>query len=174
MSSTLLFTREQKVDGIAVGCTVRHIIGASAHRKVDTEVWIPSRGDYGEVCSASDCTDYQSRRLGIRLRREDGRKKTAFAHTLNATACAVPRVLIALLEQVSQLCCRRFVGKLLVVLFTVLFSCFRSTSNLTDLSEFLSHCSSLCRDSCSLTRQRCTNEGCGLQTSCETPIYKFT
>lgn len=33
--------------------------GASAHRKIDTEVWIPSRGDYGEVCSASNCTDYQ-------------------------------------------------------------------------------------------------------------------
>jgi seryl-tRNA synthetase len=80
-------------------------LGAPAYRKFDIEAWIPSRGEggaYGEVTSASNCTDYQSRRLGIRIRRtpEAGKKKgkTEFAHMLNGTAVAVSRALITLLE----------------------------------------------------------------------------
>lgn len=61
-------------------------LGASAHRKIDVEAWMPGRQSFGEVTSASDCTDYQSRRLNIRYR--EG-KETRFAHTLNATALAV-------------------------------------------------------------------------------------
>lgn len=71
-------------------------LGASAYRKYDIEAWMPSRGGYGEISSASNCTDYQSRRLNIRVKSQS--KKNEFVHTLNATAVAVPRVMLALLE----------------------------------------------------------------------------
>ena len=94
-----------------------HELGASAARKVDVEAWMPSRGGFGEICSASNCTDYQSRRLDVRYRpcraarekEEEGegatqqqRRKTAYVHTLNGTAVAVPRVLLAMLETHQQ------------------------------------------------------------------------
>lgn len=71
-------------------------LGAPAYRKYDIEAWMPSRGAYGEVTSTSNCTDYQSRRLNIRYRDEEG--KPQFVHTLNGTAVAVPRAIIAILE----------------------------------------------------------------------------
>lgn len=118
-------------------------LGASAHRKYDIEAWMPGRGKWGEVrgeggrldhidadqvadsevggnlsqlSSASNCTDFQSRRLGIRYRpshapssseapdssgtsaTRSGGPKLAFAHTLNGTAAAIPRLIVALLE----------------------------------------------------------------------------
>ncbi|GFG35365.1 hypothetical protein Cfor_10109 [Coptotermes formosanus] len=74
-----------------------HELGAPAYRKYDIEAWMPGRQMFGEVSSCSDCTDYQSRRLNIKYRqRETG--SLLHAHTLNGTACAVPRMLIALLE----------------------------------------------------------------------------
>lgn len=76
-------------------------LGAPAFRKVDMEAWLPARGAYGEISSASRCTDYQARRLGIRYRDADT-GKPRFAHTLNATACAVPRTVAAILEQHQQ------------------------------------------------------------------------
>ncbi|XP_050666159.1 serine--tRNA ligase, mitochondrial [Leptidea sinapis] len=72
-----------------------HELGAPAYRKYDIEAWMPGRSLYGEISSCSNCTDYQSRRLKIRYR--DG-CEVKYAHTLNGTACAVPRMLIALLE----------------------------------------------------------------------------
>eukprot|EP00045_Choanoeca_perplexa_P006051 m.50619 g.50619 ORF g.50619 m.50619 type:complete len:190 (+) comp13441_c0_seq3:875-1444(+) len=72
-----------------------HDLGAPAYRKYDIEAWMPGRGSYGEISSTSNCTDYQSRRLHIRYKTSEGSK---FAHTLNGTACAVPRMIIALLE----------------------------------------------------------------------------
>ncbi|GKZ54158.1 serine--tRNA ligase, mitochondrial [Aspergillus niger] len=79
-------------------------LGASASRKRDIEVLFPSRlrvGDlesgWGEVTSASICTDYQSRRLGTRVR-GGAAKESRFPHTVNGTAMAVPRVLAAILE----------------------------------------------------------------------------
>ncbi len=75
-------------------------LGGPAYRKFDLEAWMPGRGDggdWGEVTSASNCTDYQSRRLGIRCR-TPGKKGTEFVHTLNGTAVATSRALIALLE----------------------------------------------------------------------------
>lgn len=76
-------------------------LGASASRKVDIEAFFPSRtainGGYGEVTSASTCTDYQTRRLNTRLKNTGG-AVTGFPHTLNGTAMAVPRVLAAILE----------------------------------------------------------------------------
>ncbi|GAA5927441.1 putative serine--tRNA ligase DIA4 [Sporobolomyces koalae] len=108
-------------------------LGASAHRKYDIEAWMPGRGKWGELSSASNCTDYQSRRLGIRYRPTtrsptarppletldlptpaaleatanypsrfaqpgQGAPKLAYAHTLNGTAAAIPRLIVALLE----------------------------------------------------------------------------
>jgi seryl-tRNA synthetase len=70
-------------------------LGASANRKFDCEVWVPSLGEYREVTSASNCSDFQSRRLKIRAPK-DG--ENVFVATLNGTAVAVPRVMVALLE----------------------------------------------------------------------------
>lgn len=80
-----------RVVDIAVGD-----LGAAAARKYDCEVWLPGQASYRELTSASNCTDYQARRLRCRYRVEE--KETALVHTLNATACAVGRTLIALLE----------------------------------------------------------------------------
>ncbi|VDK82066.1 unnamed protein product [Litomosoides sigmodontis] len=71
-------------------------LGASAARKFDIEAWMPGRKIFGEVSSASNCTDYQARRLSIKYRDSSGVEK--FAHTCNATAVAATRTLIALLE----------------------------------------------------------------------------
>jgi seryl-tRNA synthetase len=79
-------------------------LGGSAYRKFDLEAWMPGRGDageFGEVTSASNCTDYQSRRLGIRCRTPE-KKGTQFVHTLNGTAVAVSRAIIAVLENYQQ------------------------------------------------------------------------
>ena len=73
-------------------------LGASAYRKYDIEAWMPGRGAWGEICSASNCTDYQARRLAIKYK--DGRQ-SHYAHTLNATAAAIPRLIVALLETYS-------------------------------------------------------------------------
>ncbi len=75
-------------------------LGGPAWRKWDLEAWMPGRGnggDWGEVTSTSNCTDYQARRLNIRYRRA-GEKGTHFVHTLNGTAIALSRGLIAVLE----------------------------------------------------------------------------
>lgn len=88
-----------------------HDLGAPAYRKYDVEAWMPGMGRYGEISSASNCTDYQSRRLNIRYRPagtetdKKGKQKKRplqFTHTLNATACAVPRMIIAILENFQQ------------------------------------------------------------------------
>ncbi|XP_057255859.1 serine--tRNA ligase, mitochondrial isoform X2 [Pezoporus wallicus] len=71
-------------------------LGLPAYRKFDIEAWMPGRGKYGEISSASNCTDYQSRRLNIMY--SDGAGQLRHAHTVNGTACAVSRMLIALLE----------------------------------------------------------------------------
>ena len=80
-----------RVMDIAVGD-----LGASAHRKYDVEVWLPGQDAYRELTSASNCTDYQARRLRCRYRTTDG--GTEPVHTLNGTAVAVGRTIIALLE----------------------------------------------------------------------------
>ena len=70
-------------------------LGASAAKKYDIEAWIPSQGQYREVTSCSNTTDYQSRRLNIRTKLQ---KSSTHLHTVNGTALAVGRILIALLE----------------------------------------------------------------------------
>jgi len=75
-------------------------LGAPAYRKYDIEAWLPGRGDggdYGEVTSTSNCTDFQARRLRTRFRRK-GTKRNELVHTLNGTAVAISRTLIAILE----------------------------------------------------------------------------
>ena len=96
-------------------------LGAPAYRKYDVEAWMPGLNRYGEISSASNCTEFQARRLNIRYRpsadaaeaaaadggkggkggKKGGKKKkvpTRFVHTLNATAVAVPRMIICILE----------------------------------------------------------------------------
>jgi seryl-tRNA synthetase len=74
-------------------------LGSSAARKYDCEAWIPSYGDYREVTSTSNCTEFQARRLGIRMRDADGVRALA---TLNGTLCAMTRTIVALLENHQQ------------------------------------------------------------------------
>ena len=70
-------------------------LGSSAIRKFDCEAWIPTQGAYREVTSTSNCTEFQARRLNIRYRDESGTKPVA---TLNGTLVAVPRMIVAILE----------------------------------------------------------------------------
>ncbi|MEV7398041.1 serine--tRNA ligase [Aeromicrobium sp. NPDC092404] len=74
-------------------------LGLSAIRKFDCEAWIPTQGKYREVSSASNCTEFQARRLDIRVR---GEERTVPAATLNGTLCAMTRTIIALLENGQQ------------------------------------------------------------------------
>jgi seryl-tRNA synthetase len=73
-------------------------LGAPAYRKWDLEAWMPGRngGEYGEVTSTSNCTDYQSRRLNVRYKDDDGKNK--YVHMLNGTAIAVGRAMLAIME----------------------------------------------------------------------------
>ena len=79
-------------------------LGNSAAKKYDCEAWLPSQGRYRELTSCSNTTDYQARRLGIRMRGEGGQggSRTQAPHTLNGTAVAVGRTLVALLENGQQ------------------------------------------------------------------------
>src|SRR5918993_307704 len=74
-------------------------LGGSAARKFDCETWIPSQGTYRELTSTSNCTDYQARRIGCRVREPEGNRPL---HTLNGTAVAVGRTIVALLENHQQ------------------------------------------------------------------------
>jgi seryl-tRNA synthetase len=79
-------------------------LGGPAYRKFDLEAWMPGRGEageWGEVTSASNCTDFQARRLGTRCKSADW-KGTKYVHTLNGTAIAVTRAMIAILENYQQ------------------------------------------------------------------------
>jgi seryl-tRNA synthetase len=79
-------------------------LGGPAYRKYDLEAWMPGRGqggEYGEVTSTSNCTDFQARRLNIRYK-VPGQKGTRFVHTLNGTAVAVSRAILAILENNQQ------------------------------------------------------------------------
>lgn len=77
-------------------------LGAPAYRKWDLEAWMPGRngGDWGEVTSTSNCTDFQARRLNVRYKDVDGKNK--FVHMLNGTAIALSRAMIAIIENGQQ------------------------------------------------------------------------
>ncbi|MBB5934226.1 serine--tRNA ligase [Streptomyces zagrosensis] len=74
-------------------------LGASASRKFDCEAWIPTQGKYRELTSASNCNEFQARRLSVRMR--DGKHVKPLA-TLNGTLCAVPRTIVAIFENHQQ------------------------------------------------------------------------
>jgi seryl-tRNA synthetase len=79
-------------------------LGGPAYRKYDLEAWMPGRGEageFGEVTSTSNCTDFQARRLGVRYRAA-GKKGTQIVHTLNGTAVACTRAIVAILENYQQ------------------------------------------------------------------------
>ena len=109
LSSNLVFQemidiQKEILSSLGLFCRILEMpasdLGASAARKQDIEAYFPSRRlrdqGFGEVTSASQCTDYQTRRLNTRFRRADSRLD--FPHTVNGTALAVPRVLAAILE----------------------------------------------------------------------------
>jgi len=75
-------------------------LGAMAARKYDLEAWIPSKNDYGEITSTSNCTDYQARNLNIRYKQENG--QTKFVHMLNGTAIVLSRFPVAIMENYQQ------------------------------------------------------------------------
>ncbi|MEO6811211.1 MAG: serine--tRNA ligase [Isosphaeraceae bacterium] len=104
MHQELLAIEEEIFQALEVPYRVLDIcsgdLGGPAYRKFDLEAWMPGRGtggEYGEVTSTSDCTDYQSRRLDIRYK-PTGQKGTKFVYTLNGTAVALSRAIIAILE----------------------------------------------------------------------------
>ncbi|MFI7102900.1 serine--tRNA ligase [Streptomyces sp. NPDC050161] len=78
-------------------------LGASASRKFDCEAWIPTQGKYRELTSASNCDEFQARRLSVRMRENvEGKQKVSPLATLNGTLCAVPRTIVAIFENHQQ------------------------------------------------------------------------
>ena len=99
----LLSLEEEIVQSLEIPYRVVNVaagdLGSSAAKKYDIEAWIPTQGRFREITSCSNTTDFQSRRLRIRFRTESGNR---LVHTLNGTAVAVGRLLIALLENHQQ------------------------------------------------------------------------
>lgn len=77
-------------------------IGTVAAKKYDIEAWMPAQNAYREIVSCSNCTDYQARRLGVRYREKEGAPPKGFVHTLNSTAIATGRTIVAILENFQQ------------------------------------------------------------------------
>jgi seryl-tRNA synthetase len=95
----ILAIEEQIIGGLGLPYRVVNIaagdLGPAAAKKYDIEAWLPSEGQYRELTSCSNYTDYSARRLGARVKGVDG---SQFVHTLNGTACAVSRTLVFLFE----------------------------------------------------------------------------
>ncbi|NIT04525.1 serine--tRNA ligase [Candidatus Saccharibacteria bacterium] len=104
MHDYLLKLEEKIFKGLKIPYRVVDIasgdLGAAAYRKFDLEAWMPGRGEWGEITSTSNTTDYQARRLNVKYKRKDG--ATDYLHTLNGTAIAISRALIAILENYQQ------------------------------------------------------------------------
>jgi seryl-tRNA synthetase len=99
----LLGWERQFLDAIEVPYRVIDVasgdLGSSAARKYDCEAWVPTQGKYREVTSTSNCTEFQARRLNIRMRDREGVRSAA---TLNGTLVAIPRTIVAILENHQQ------------------------------------------------------------------------
>lgn len=109
MHAKMLAIEEEIFTGLGLPYRVLDIasgdLGGPAYRKFDLEAWMPGRGEWGEITSTSNCTDYQARRLKIRYRPEavDGKKqKPRMVHMLNGTAVATSRAIVAILENFQQ------------------------------------------------------------------------
>jgi len=102
----LLHNAEELVQKLGLSYRVVNVctgdIGTVAAKKYDIEVWMPAQNAYREVVSCSNCTDYQARRLGIRYREKEGAPPKGFLHTLNSTAIATGRTIVAILETFQQ------------------------------------------------------------------------
>ncbi|NWF87232.1 serine--tRNA ligase [Candidatus Bathyarchaeota archaeon] len=77
-------------------------IGTVAAKKYDIEAWMPAQNAYKEIVSCSNCTDYQARRLNLKYREKEGKPPRGFVHTLNSTAIATGRTIVAILENYQQ------------------------------------------------------------------------
>ena len=99
----ILSAEEEILQGLGIPYRVVNIaagdLGAPAAQKFDCEAWMPGQQQYREVTSASNCTDYQARRLDCRYRTEKGPR---FVHTLNGTGIAVGRTLITIMENYQR------------------------------------------------------------------------
>ena len=99
----ILAIEEQIIGGLDLPYHVVNIaagdLGPAAAKKYDIEAWLPSEGQYRELTSCSNYTDYSARRLGARVKGADG---STFVHTLNGTACAISRTLVFLFEHYQE------------------------------------------------------------------------
>ncbi|MCD6445776.1 serine--tRNA ligase [Candidatus Bathyarchaeota archaeon] len=77
-------------------------LGTVAAKKYDIEAWMPAQNSYREIISCSNCTDYQARRLNIKYREKEGEPPKGFVHTLNSTALATGRTMVAILENYQE------------------------------------------------------------------------
>jgi len=106
MHEELISNAEELVQKLGLPYRVVNVctgdIGTVAAKKYDIEVWMPAQNAYREMISCSNCTDYQARRLNIRFREKEGQSPKGFVHTLNSTALATGRTMVAILENYQQ------------------------------------------------------------------------
>lgn len=102
----LLKNAEELVQKLGLAYRVVNVctgdIGIVAAKKYDVEAWMPAQNAYREIVSCSNCTDYQTRRLNIKYREKEGEAPKGFVHTLNSTALATGRTIVALIENYQQ------------------------------------------------------------------------
>ena len=106
MHEELIHNAEELVQKLGLPYRVVNVctgdIGTVAAKKYDIEAWMPAQNAYREIVSCSNCTDYQARRLNIRFREKEGQPPKGFVHTLNSTALATGRTIVAILENYQQ------------------------------------------------------------------------
>lgn len=106
MHEQLLRNAEELVQKLGLPYRVVNVctgdIGTVAAKKYDIEAWMPAQNGYREIISCSNCTDYQARRLKIKYREKEGESPKGFVHTLNSTAIATGRSIVAILENYQQ------------------------------------------------------------------------
>jgi seryl-tRNA synthetase len=102
----LIRNAEELVQKLDLPCRVVNVctgdMGTVAAKRYDIEVWMPAQNAYREMISCSNDTDYQARRLNVRFREKEGEAPKGFVHTLNSTALATGRTMVAILENYQQ------------------------------------------------------------------------
>jgi seryl-tRNA synthetase len=102
----LIHNAEELVQKLGLAYRVVNVctgdIGTVAAKKYDIEAWMPAQNAYREIISCSNCTDYQARRLNIKYREKEGEAPKGFVYTLNSTAVATGRTIVALIENYQQ------------------------------------------------------------------------
>jgi seryl-tRNA synthetase len=106
MHEELISNAEELVQKLGLPYQVVNVctgdIGTVAAKKYDIEAWMPAQNKYREIISCSNCTGYQARRLNIRYREKEGAPTKGFVHTLNSTALATGRTMVAILGNYQQ------------------------------------------------------------------------